>query len=69
MINILGDLWSNGEPPWEKALAMPGVRLHLYGKKAPRPGRKMGHLTVMANTPDEALAIGLAAWRALGGAT
>ncbi|HEY4101572.1 MAG TPA: 5-(carboxyamino)imidazole ribonucleotide synthase [Gemmatimonadales bacterium] len=68
MINILGDLWSNGEPPWDKALAMPGVRLHLYGKKAPRPGRKMGHLTVIANTPDDALAIGLAAWRALGGA-
>ncbi|HEY3934097.1 MAG TPA: 5-(carboxyamino)imidazole ribonucleotide synthase [Gemmatimonadales bacterium] len=67
MINLLGDLWSEGEPRWDLALAIPGVRLHLYGKKHPRPGRKMGHLTVMAATATDALAIGLDAWRVLGG--
>jgi len=43
--NLLGDLWAEGEPPFEKALALDGVRLHLYGKEEARPGRKMGHLT------------------------
>ena len=38
-----------------RALADPRVKLHLYGKKEPRPGRKMGHLTVLAATPGEAL--------------
>jgi 5-(carboxyamino)imidazole ribonucleotide synthase len=58
MINLLGDLWSRGEPRWDAALAMPGVSLHLYGKKTARPGRKMGHLNCLAETPD--LADGLA---------
>ncbi|HEY2978101.1 MAG TPA: 5-(carboxyamino)imidazole ribonucleotide synthase, partial [Burkholderiaceae bacterium] len=40
MINLLGDLWANGEPRWAEALRLPGVRLHLYGKAVPRPGRK-----------------------------
>ena len=57
MANLLGDLWSNGEPNWQAALAMPEVKLHLYGKLAPRPGRKMGHLTAMAATPEEAAAM------------
>jgi len=44
-----------GEPNWAKALKLPEVKLHLYGKAEPRPGRKMGHLTATAETPDEAL--------------
>jgi len=55
MVNLLGDLWARGEPRWARALADPRVKLHLYGKKEPRPGRKMGHLTVLAATPGEAL--------------
>jgi 5-(carboxyamino)imidazole ribonucleotide synthase len=54
MANLLGDLWAGGAPRWEKACAVPGVALHLYGKKEPRPGRKMGHLTALATTPGEA---------------
>ncbi len=53
--NLLGDLWEGGEPNWAKALELPEVKLHLYGKAEPRPGRKMGHLTATAETPDEAL--------------
>jgi 5-(carboxyamino)imidazole ribonucleotide synthase len=56
MINLLGDRWAHGEPCWDQALAVPGVRLHLYGKRAARSGRKMGHLTCVAGTADEALA-------------
>lgn len=52
MANLLGDLWSQGEPNWAAALAIPDVKLHLYGKTAAKPGRKMGHLTAMAQTPD-----------------
>jgi 5-(carboxyamino)imidazole ribonucleotide synthase len=65
MINILGDLWRDGEPAWDAALAVPGCRLHLYGKQHPRPGRKMGHLTVMADSTDRALAEATRAWQAL----
>ena len=54
MANLLGDLWTGGEPDWPAALELPNVSLHLYGKKAPRPGRKMGHLTATAPTPQEA---------------
>ena len=54
MANLLGDLWLNGEPDWSGALALPDVKLHLYGKADPRIGRKMGHLTAMADTVDEA---------------
>lgn len=54
MANLLGDLWTRGEPDWAAALAIPGVKLHLYGKKEPRKGRKMGHLTALAGTIDEA---------------
>ena len=59
MINLLGDLWSDGEPRWEEALKRPGVRLHLYGKAEARPGRKMGHLNCLAADPDRALALAL----------
>ena len=54
MANLLGDLWAGGTPAWERACASPGVALHLYGKKEPRPGRKMGHLTALAPTPRDA---------------
>ena len=54
MANLLGDLWLNGEPDWSGALALPEVKLHLYGKTEPRIGRKMGHLTAMADKVDEA---------------
>lgn len=65
MINILGDAWEDGEPKWDRALSLPGVRLHLYGKAEPRPGRKMGHLTCLAASADESLDLARAARRAL----
>jgi 5-(carboxyamino)imidazole ribonucleotide synthase len=55
MANLLGDLWVDGEPNWAAACRFPDVKLHLYGKTAPRPGRKMGHLTAAAATAGEAL--------------
>jgi 5-(carboxyamino)imidazole ribonucleotide synthase len=61
MVNLLGDLWAGGEPRWDRCLEDPRVRLHLYGKKAPRPGRKMGHITVLAETGEQALEAALAA--------
>ncbi len=54
MANLLGDIWANGEPRWAEALRLPEVKLHLYGKSSARAGRKMGHLTAMANSADEA---------------
>jgi 5-(carboxyamino)imidazole ribonucleotide synthase len=57
MANLLGDCWQSGEPMWERIFAVPGAGLHLYGKAEPRPGRKMGHITVTANTTDEAKAL------------
>ncbi|MEM1453183.1 MAG: 5-(carboxyamino)imidazole ribonucleotide synthase [Planctomycetota bacterium] len=65
MANLLGDLWADGTPRWDAALALPGVSLHLYGKKDPRPGRKMGHLTAVAPTPAEAEALARRARAAL----
>ena len=56
MANLLGDLWSGGEPDWAAVCAMEDVKVHLYGKLQPRPGRKMGHLTVLADDADAALA-------------
>ncbi len=53
--NLLGDLWLNGEPDFPAALAVPGVRLHLYEKHTPRAGRKMGHLSSVGATAEEAL--------------
>lgn len=54
MANLLGDLWQQSEPDWAAACAFPDVKLHLYGKLVPRPGRKMGHLTGLAATAGEA---------------
>ncbi|MBC7992617.1 MAG: 5-(carboxyamino)imidazole ribonucleotide synthase [Rhizobacter sp.] len=75
MLNLLGDLWfASGDaettPPWDRVLALPGAHLHLYGKSSARKGRKMGHLTFTAATPQQARAaalqaaelLGLAAW-------
>jgi 5-(carboxyamino)imidazole ribonucleotide synthase len=61
MAQLLGDLWENGEPDWSKALALPGVKLHLYGKAEARTGRKMGHVTALADTPAEAARVALQA--------
>jgi len=58
MFNLLGDLWAQGEPDWSPVLALPGGVLHLYGKAQARPGRKMGHLTVRASTPEDAIRLG-----------
>jgi len=55
MANLLGELWQAGPPNWSAALAQNDVKLHLYGKAAPRIGRKMGHLTALADTADEAV--------------
>jgi 5-(carboxyamino)imidazole ribonucleotide synthase len=52
--NLLGDLWVGGDPDLEAALTVPDVRLHLYGKTSARPGRKMGHLSAVGTTIDEA---------------
>ena len=62
MLNILGDVWFDAasdfalEPRWDQVLALPGAHLHLYGKDDPRRGRKMGHVTFVAPTLDEAQA-------------
>lgn len=69
MANLLGDLWAEGEPDWREALKLTDVKLHLYGKTEPRAGRKMGHLTALASTPEEAARKALAARSALSRAT
>ncbi|HEX7003060.1 MAG TPA: 5-(carboxyamino)imidazole ribonucleotide synthase [Trueperaceae bacterium] len=68
MANLLGDLWHDGEPDWTAALRIPGVALHLYGKERARPGRKMGHITALADTPEAAARRALEARAALGAA-
>lgn len=52
MVNLLGDIWQECSPNWVSALATPDVKIHLYGKKKPLPGRKMGHVTVLAETAE-----------------
>ena len=71
MLNLLGDLWfRSGEmeraPDWAGVLALPGAHLHLYGKVQARPGRKMGHLTITAETPARAREVALRAAELLG---
>ena len=61
IVNLLGEVWLDGEPDFPAALAVPGVRLHLYEKKSPRLGRKMGHLSATGATAEEALERVLAA--------
>ena len=65
MANLLGDVWEHGEPDWAAACGFPDVKLHLYGKLSARPGRKMGHLTALAPTAEEARQLVLAARQAL----
>ncbi len=55
MVNLLGDLWNDGEPDWNTIFSEPSAKLHLYGKNEPRPGRKMGHFCVLDPSRDEAL--------------
>jgi 5-(carboxyamino)imidazole ribonucleotide synthase len=63
MVNIMGDAWKwrdghvAGEPDWSAILAEPAAKLHLYGKPAPRPGRKMGHFTVQGSDVEAALVL------------
>ena len=61
MANLLGDLWMEGEPELTTALAFPEAKLHLYGKREARPGRKMGHLTALAGTTEAAAKLARAA--------
>ena len=55
MVNLLGDIWRDDEPAWDKLLSEPHAKLHLYGKKEARIGRKMGHFNVLADNADSAL--------------
>ena len=66
IVNLLGEVWLNGTPNFAAALAVPGVRLHLYEKHTPRAGRKMGHLSSVGATAEEALERVLEAKRRLG---
>lgn len=71
MVNLLGDVWfgPNGEarePDWKTLTAVPGLKLHLYGKREARPGRKMGHFTVVGENPEAVLETALAARRNIG---
>ncbi|MEY3748080.1 MAG: N5-carboxyaminoimidazole ribonucleotide synthase [Pseudomonadota bacterium] len=66
MVNILGDVWKDAEPAWNKSLAHPNLKLHLYGKHEARPGRKMGHFTVLAKDTESALNQALIARAELG---
>ena len=59
MVNVLGEAWAGGEPDWSRVLAHPRAKLHLYGKRDARPGRKMGHFTVLAERREDALATAL----------
>jgi 5-(carboxyamino)imidazole ribonucleotide synthase len=67
MANLLGELWAGGEPRWHDALSQGDVKLHLYGKAEPRRGRKMGHLTALADTAEEAVTCVRSAHAALSG--
>lgn len=55
MANLLGDHWQGQDPDWSRLSAWEDVKLHLYGKKTPKPGRKMGHLTATSRTATEAM--------------
>lgn len=65
MVNLLGDLWAAGEPDWAALGAVPNCKLHLYGKRDARPGRKMGHATVLAEHVADALDTAMRAREAL----
>jgi len=65
MANLLGDIWNDGEPQWARVLENPAVNLHLYGKQSARTGRKMGHLTATAESPELARELVTAAKQSL----
>ncbi len=65
MVNLLGDLWTRGEPDWSCLLAQPEVKLHLYGKRQARPGRKMGHFTLLGADADANLDLALSLYNEL----
>lgn len=67
IVNLLGDVWLRATPPnFPRALASPGVRLHVYGKREARAGRKMGHLSAVGGSPEEARRLVLEAYARLG---
>lgn len=71
MLNVLGDVWFDAagnerEPDWAGVLAVPGAKLHLYGKREARKGRKMGHITCVGSTLDDAMRAAHAAGAAIG---
>ncbi|QFX94889.1 5-(carboxyamino)imidazole ribonucleotide synthase [Acidithiobacillus thiooxidans] len=57
MMNLLGDLWEEGGPDWQKLFQHPQIKVHLYGKKEARPGRKMGHVNALSSDAERALAV------------
>ena len=57
MTNLMGDIWNDGDPPWQHVLNEPGAHLHLYGKREARPGRKMGHINCLADDVESALQV------------
>jgi len=65
MVNLLGDVWTNGDPHWDLLLKNPRAKLHLYGKHEARPGRKMGHYTLLASSEEKARAEAIRIKRAL----
>jgi 5-(carboxyamino)imidazole ribonucleotide synthase len=67
MLNLIGDLWSKGTPSWKQVLALPNAHLHLYGKVGVAPGRKMGHVVLLDDDLDRALATAEALHVRLGG--
>ena len=69
MVNLFGDLWTDGVPDWTLVLSKPEARLHLYGKSEPRPGRKMGHVLLLDDDPCRALRTGEALLESLTGAS
>ena len=65
MVNLLGDVWQNGDPDWSSALAINDLKLHLYGKREARVGRKMGHINILSDTPESAKQLGVSALQSL----
>jgi 5-(carboxyamino)imidazole ribonucleotide synthase len=66
MVNILGDVWEKGEPAWGKLLSHPQLKLHLYGKHEARPGRKMGHFTMLGKDVETVVALAMQSRSELG---
>jgi len=60
MLNLLGDSWAAGEPNWAPLMASSMAKLHVYGKQSARPGRKMGHVNCLADSPNDAMISALA---------